>query len=72
MLSVYMVQVNVYNTISVPGEGYGIQCHQCTWCRLKYTMLSEYLVQVKVYNAMLSVYLMKVKIYNDISVPDEG
>ena len=49
-----------------------MKCHQGTWCRLKFTMLSEFLVQVKVYNAMLSVYLMKVKIYNDISVPDEG
>jgi hypothetical protein len=47
-----MVQVKVYNDISVHGAGYSIQCYQCTWCRLKYTMLSEYLVKVKVYNAI--------------------
>ena len=60
-----------------------MQCYQCTWCKLKYTMLSLYLVQVKVYNdisvpecrlkyAMLSVYLVKVKVYNAISVPGAG
>ena len=52
------MKIKVYNTISVPGEGYSIQCYQCALCRLKYTMLS--------------VYLVKVKVYNVISVPGEG
>ena len=58
MISDYLVKVKVYNTISVPGEGYSIQCYQCALCRLKYTMLS--------------VYLLKVKVYNDINVPGAG
>ena len=35
-----------------------MQCYQCTSCRLKY--------------AMLSLYLVKVKICNDITVPGGG
>ena len=52
MLSEYLVQVKVYNAISVPDKGQSIQCYQCTWCRVTYTMLSVYLVKVKVYNAI--------------------
>ena len=52
MLSVYLVQVKVYNAISVPGVGYSIQCYPCTRCMLKNTMQSVYVVQVKVYNAI--------------------
>ena len=47
-----------------------MECYQCTWCSLKYAMLSVYLVQVKY--IMLSVYLVKVNIYNAISVPGAG
>ena len=60
-----------------------MQCYQCAWCGLKYAMLSVYLVQVKVYNAisvagagldyaMLSEYLVMVRVYNAICVAGEG
>ena len=52
MLSVYLVKVKVYNSISVHGVCQSIQCHQCTWCKLTYAMLSVYLVQLRLCKAI--------------------